>query len=231
MNLDNQKPEYRQLIQRLIEDKKKSLEAATELFHSDLRESLAELSVVDNHPADIGTEVYQRARELARRDALISKCGAIDSALERWEKGAFGMCEHCGGEIPLDRLELLPYTTVCTACSRLEEQEEQHSMYREPVENGILNFSSDGLKDGAKIRAFDREVSFQEVARFGTSDSPQDLGTNRDIEDYEALYEDYESIYGDSEQATGAHPEIDAIETEQELGRENTIHFSKKHGR
>ena len=46
----------------------------------------------------------------------------IDAALERIEAGTFGTCANCGKEIPVERLEALPYATLCIDCKRLEEQ-------------------------------------------------------------------------------------------------------------
>lgn len=220
----SQEDKFKKLIDALHEQKKASAEMATELFEEDMRGSLAELSLADNHPADVGTEVYERSRDVATRDRLISRIGAIDNALERWEKGEYGICEHCGKEIPMERLETIPYTTVCTQCSRIEEKEEQHSLYREPVENEILNrpFSRTFNDSTGKVE-FDGEDSWQAVARYGTSDSPQDLGTNRDVRDFNDVYEDADEIIGAVEQ-------IETIPTEGEPGRPNTIHYSKRHG-
>ncbi|MHB8073823.1 TraR/DksA C4-type zinc finger protein [Desulfosporosinus fructosivorans] len=216
---------YSKLIEKLREERKYSMETATELFNGDMRESLGELSLIDNHPADIGTEVYERSRDVAQHDRLIHKVEAIDVALARFDEGKYGICEHCGHEIPVERLEVLPYTTVCTECSRGEEMEEQHSLHRDPVENELLNRPfSRTFNDGMDRVEFDGEDSWQAVARYGTSDSLQDLGTNRDISDPNDLYED-------SDEVIGAVQYIETIETEREPeGRGNKIHYSKEHG-
>ena len=39
---------------------------------------------------------------------------------ERIEKGEYGICESCGDPIPLARLEVLPYATLCVACAAKE---------------------------------------------------------------------------------------------------------------
>jgi DnaK suppressor protein len=44
----------------------------------------------------------------------------IDAALERIEAGTYGECANCGAEIPAERLEALPYATLCIDCKRLE---------------------------------------------------------------------------------------------------------------
>lgn len=217
---------YSKLIESLHKERKEAIESATELIDGDMRNSLGELSVLDNHPADIGTEVYQRSQDVAEHDRLLHRVEAIDAALERSDKGQYGICEHCGREIPPERLDILPYTTVCQQCSREEEMEEQHSLYREPVENEILNRPfSRTFNDGLDRVEFDGEDSWQAVARYGTSDSVQDLGTNRDVSDPNDMYEDADEILG-------AVQHIETMETEREPeGRGNTIHYSKEHGR
>jgi len=216
---------YSKLILQLKKDKQEAMEAATELITGDMRESIAELSLVDNHPADIGTAVYDRSRDIAMHDRLRHRVDAIDSALERYEEGKYGICEQCQQEIPYERLEVLPYTTVCTECSRKEEKEEQHSLYRDPVENEILNRPfSRTFNDGTDRVEFDGEDAWQAVARYGTSDSPQDLGTNRDVSDPNEYYEDADEVIG----------AVDAVETldvEVEPGFGNTVYYGKKHGR
>ncbi len=217
---------YHKLIETLRHEKADLMETATELLNENMRESLGELSLADNHPADIGTEVYERSRDVAEHDRLRHRVDAIDGALERSKKGDYTKCEHCGQEIPYERLELLPYTTVCTECSREEEQEEQHSFHREPVENEILNRPfSRTFNDGTDRVEFDGEDSWQAVARYGTADTLQDLGTNRDISSPNDLYED-------SDEVIGAVQPIETYETQREPeGRVNTTHYDKKHGR
>lgn len=170
-----EKTRFSKLVETLREERKDALETAKELVSEDMRESLGELSVADNHPADIGTEVYLRSQAIANHDRLIHKVGAIDGAIERFEKGEYGKCEHCGVDIPLERLETLPYTTVCIECSLKEEKEEHHSFYREPVESealmrSILRTSKDGLEELEN----ERENAWQNVESYGTSDSAQD---------------------------------------------------------
>jgi len=61
-----------------------------------------------------------RIRDRERR--LISK---IQEALARIEEGEFGICENCGAEIELKRLEARPVTTLCIECKTREEQQEK----------------------------------------------------------------------------------------------------------
>lgn len=45
----------------------------------------------------------------------------IESALERISEGSYGQCEVCGGNIPLARMQAVPYATLCIGCQRAEE--------------------------------------------------------------------------------------------------------------
>jgi DnaK suppressor protein len=53
-----------------------------------------------------------------REHKLIKK---IKKALERIEKGTFGICETCGEDITLKRLKARPVTSQCIECKSKEE--------------------------------------------------------------------------------------------------------------
>jgi len=40
----------------------------------------------------------------------------IDRALAKLEDGSYGICDACGGPIAEERLEALPWATLCVAC-------------------------------------------------------------------------------------------------------------------
>lgn len=61
-----------------------------------------------------------RIRDRERK--LISK---IDKALERIEDESFGLCDHCGEDIELKRLEARPVATLCIHCKTIQEEEEK----------------------------------------------------------------------------------------------------------
>lgn len=49
----------------------------------------------------------------------------IDDALARLAADKYGICEECGEEIPLRRLQARPMTTLCIACKTLQEEDEK----------------------------------------------------------------------------------------------------------
>jgi DnaK suppressor protein len=42
-------------------------------------------------------------------------------ALKRLDDGTFGVCQQCGGQIGLERLDAAPYTPYCVQCERQME--------------------------------------------------------------------------------------------------------------
>jgi len=49
----------------------------------------------------------------------------IDEAIEKIDSGSYGVCEGCGEEIDIKRLEARPVTTMCIECKTEQEEEEK----------------------------------------------------------------------------------------------------------
>ena len=63
-------------------------------------------------------EVHIHLR-LKQTDAKILQ--AIDEALQRIEKGTFGICRDCGEPIAEARLNAIPWTRVCITCKEKQK--------------------------------------------------------------------------------------------------------------
>lgn len=72
-----------------------------------------ELSDVDQHPAEVGTEVADLSRDLGLRADLRQRVEENRAALERLEAGRYGVCERCGRPIGDERLRAVPSTRYC----------------------------------------------------------------------------------------------------------------------
>jgi DnaK suppressor protein len=59
------------------------------------------------------------AMQLAASDS--SEVAQIDKALQNIQEGTYGHCEACGEDIPWQRLDALPYATLCVKCKEREE--------------------------------------------------------------------------------------------------------------
>jgi RNA polymerase-binding transcription factor DksA len=75
------------------------------------------------HPADAGSDTYDRDFALNLlshvRDALYE----IDRALRRIESGTYGICEMSGKPIPHERLEAIPWARLTIECQLQLEKE------------------------------------------------------------------------------------------------------------
>jgi DnaK suppressor protein len=76
-------------------------------------------------PNDRATLESGRSFELRIRDRERKLVTKIDEAIARIEEGSYGVCEDCGEEIGLKRLEARPVTTLCIDCKTLQETREK----------------------------------------------------------------------------------------------------------
>lgn len=65
------------------------------------------------------TEAVERITSTATARSIFASIEGIDSALAKIEAGSYGVCERCGEEIPVARLEALPASSLCIECARL----------------------------------------------------------------------------------------------------------------
>lgn len=131
-----------------------------------LGESVAELSRYDNHPADLGSETFERGKDVGLKDNSRLLLGKVEDALQRLEAGTYGRCKNCGRQIPPERLEAIPYATLCYACKEAQEERHRHPTPR-PLEEETLKFPfGRTFRDESETIGFDGEDSWQAVARF-----------------------------------------------------------------
>ncbi|HEX6208331.1 MAG TPA: TraR/DksA C4-type zinc finger protein [Actinomycetota bacterium] len=77
------------------------------------RASLSTPSAVEDHPADVATETFERAKDLSIVEQLEDRLADVDRALERIEDGSYGVCEACGKPIVRERLAAIPAARFC----------------------------------------------------------------------------------------------------------------------
>ena len=71
-------------------------------------EQTGELTHYDQHPADQGSETFEREKDLSILEGLESDLAEIEAALQRLEDGTYGIDEVTGEPIAPERLEALP---------------------------------------------------------------------------------------------------------------------------
>jgi YteA family regulatory protein len=172
-----------------------------------LRDWPFELSTYDNHPADIGTEVFEMGKDLALNENAEMHLREVIDALERIETNNYGICETCRQPIPYKRMEALPETRYC-----ITHSPEQDISERRPVEEQVLYppFGRTSLDERSDQTQFDGEDAWQIVESWGNSNSPA-MSEDREVHSYNDMFieadenegyvEDFESfiatdIYG-----------------------------------
>lgn len=119
--------------QQLLEDKQKIVSLIGEMKdntvfgntteHTSEKYTSGELSSYDNHPADIGTEVYMQDMQNSLTIHEQGKLNNIENALYKIENGNYGICDECKNQIDEDRLDILPETNLCSCCAKHQPDE------------------------------------------------------------------------------------------------------------
>lgn len=107
-----------------LETERQRLEALRDQFASEglttesESENLEALTIVSQHPADVGTETFDRERDMSILEQVEAELADVEHALHRLDDGTYGRCEACGRVIDEVRLEARPAARLC-----LEDQE------------------------------------------------------------------------------------------------------------
>lgn len=103
---------------RLVEERER-LQGLRDDFASDgltaesEESSLGELSSLDQHQADVGTETFNRERDLSILENIEAELADVEHAIRRLDDDTYGTCEACGRPIDDARLEAMPAARFC----------------------------------------------------------------------------------------------------------------------
>ena len=72
--------------------------------------------------ADEAANIYNKQILLSLNENERMRLQEVDEALDRIENGTYGICEECGGQISLKRIEVRPVAKYCVPClTKLEK--------------------------------------------------------------------------------------------------------------
>jgi RNA polymerase-binding transcription factor DksA len=71
-------------------------------------DAMSELADYDQHPADTATETFEREKDVSILEQLEEELAELQAALERIDKGTYGVDEVTGKPIKPERLEARP---------------------------------------------------------------------------------------------------------------------------
>jgi RNA polymerase-binding protein DksA len=110
----------------LLEERQRVEDAIAHLQHDhegSLGEEVEEIAgTSDNHLGETATATLDREIDYTLEENSSEVLAAIDAALKRIDEGTYGVCTKCGKEIPEERLEALPWATLCIEDQRKQEQ-------------------------------------------------------------------------------------------------------------
>lgn len=86
-------------------------------------EALGDMPVSSQHQADVGTETFERERDISIYEQVAAELADVERALRRLDDGTYGNCEACGRPIEAARLEALPAARFCLADQSMAEHE------------------------------------------------------------------------------------------------------------
>jgi RNA polymerase-binding transcription factor DksA len=89
------------------------------------RESSGDLSSYAYHQADQGSDTNLMEHTVMMMESEREKIRLLNDAMRRIQNGVFGICEMCGDLISEQRLEILPYATLCIDCKEKMEEKKR----------------------------------------------------------------------------------------------------------
>lgn len=201
----------KQKLKRMLLDEQSRLIQKVQnefLTETSYMEASGDLSHYDNHPADSGTEMYEREKDLTIHDHAERKLEKINEALHAIEDGTYGICRVCSMDIPYKRL--LAFPTADTCIEHADEAEEMRSSPKNEREERTA------ITDEGEEVGYDREDAWQDVSKYGTSDTPSDFTEDK------ASYDD---MFINSEEDIGV---VEGVERFGRYDRETNAFIEKE---
>lgn len=184
---------------------------------TNMNDAGGEFTGYDNHPADLGTAMFERGKDVALNEQSETHLREIASALKRMDKGTYGYCAECQREISYDRLQAVPTAKYC-----IEHQPSDDVSFRRPVEEEVLAppFGQFDFDEDDDETQFDAEDAWQAVEQYGTSNPP----------DFYREGENYNELGIESDERRGAVEDIEQVAVVDSTGNQNddgSIEFTR----
>ena len=104
------------------------LQAMKNDIYADVEQTLTEMNTQSGNipdPNDRASVESDRSFELRLRGRERKLMEKIEEALGRIEDGSYGVCDECGEDIAIKRLEARPVAKFCIDCKIKQEQREK----------------------------------------------------------------------------------------------------------
>lgn len=148
----------------------------SEALRKSRMDASGDLSSMPIHMADIGTDNYEQEFALGLMDSERKLLLEIHAAIERIDRGVYGICEGTGQAIPKARLEANPWARYCVQYAEMVEK----GMIRE----GEKTFDEDDYEDEPDEDILDEDEDILD------EDLDEELDEEEDLEDDDLLVEE-----------------------------------------
>lgn len=116
----------KKIEERLLEERQVRLRALADLderFRERMEGDDGDLTHYPLHMADEGTDTMEQEKQSLMVHQEGEQLLAIDDALRQLykEPDTFGKCANCGTEISMERLDLVPWASLCISCQEATE--------------------------------------------------------------------------------------------------------------
>jgi DnaK suppressor protein len=131
--------DYGQMLKAKKRELEEVIQKKRDLMMTPITETVDELSMYDQHPGDIGSEVYEREKDAGLLEMYELEMEKLNDAIDNYKKGKYGICEVCGRPIEEARLSRLVNTTLCAECARDQVNENKHPSQYELINAGQMS--------------------------------------------------------------------------------------------
>ena len=125
---------FRNLLLKMKREIKEALDERKKRIQNPYQETTSELSSFPSHEADRGTDEEILEETALHLTADANALFEIEEALNKIERGEYGICERCGKPIEIERLKIIPYAKYCLKCQKdieaLQSKEEEYENRR-----------------------------------------------------------------------------------------------------
>lgn len=96
--------------------KRNELSRSCEDLAESARRTREDLSSLPQHLGELASDTFEQSMAIDFLARAQREMAEIDDALERIELRSFGLCDECGGQIPIARLTAIPSARLCVKC-------------------------------------------------------------------------------------------------------------------
>ena len=105
-------------VARTLNDRRAELQGELSTLTAVPRDPMAAVSF-GKRIGDGTTEAVERLNRVGAANAIAATLAAVERAIEKLAEGTYGVCDSCGGAIPQERLEAIPWAALCVRCARI----------------------------------------------------------------------------------------------------------------